>query len=197
MFKRDEMHKLGAGEYVLAMFEATSKSGILMLTDSSNSLRVHTMQWSREEALWLAEYIEQLCEQLKAIAPLWDKLGATREENSHILSPQLLDVWDTYVRMFPFEPPEPGLRYTILDGRYRDMSEAPEAREQYERYRTAVMQECLQRLPRKGTHPYDVIIRSIRYTRIASLGAPEIILRNEARRLAEAMVMYHFRRIAN
>lgn len=196
MFKPSEMSKQSVGEYVLAMFEATNENGILTLSDN-NSLSVYTMHWNRDDAQWLADFVEELCEQLKTIAPLWDTLGKTREENSQILSPQLLDIWDTYVRMFPCEVPEWGSRYMILGSEYRALPTEPQALAQYESYRTSVLQDSLKRLPQKGTNPYYVIIRTIRYTRLVFLKAPEIILRNESHWLAEAMVMYHFQRIAN
>ncbi len=192
MFKRSEMNKLPVRDYVLAMFEATDEKGILTFANGDDSFSMYAMDWSSEDARWLADFLDNLCEQLKKIAPLWDELGTTREENSHILSPELLDIWDTYVRMFPCEAPQWGHRYMILGSKYRTLPTEHQALAQYESYRTFVLQDSLKRLPQKATHPYFVIIRTIRYARLLFLKAPEIILRNESHRLAEAMAEYYF-----
>ena len=52
-------------------------------------------------------------------------------------------------------------------------------------------QQCLQRLPYNRRSPAELINRARRYERLVSLHAPEIVLENEARCLAEEMVLYY------
>ena len=54
-----------------------------------------------------------------------------------------------------------------------------------------IEQQCLQRLPHVGCTSVYLINRARRYERLVSLHAPEIVLENEARCLAEEMVLYY------
>lgn len=204
-------------------------------TDCEGRLRVPDLSYNDEEdneasAVWLecemtwddearrnviAAY-EQLFTSLQAIAAVSDRLGVTRKENEGVLSDELLDVWDTYVRRFDLGD----IDYdTVMDIRERmnaadlaadfahmfediasengedifwlgEEEPAVTAEEEalYYEYLDTVFADAESRLDR-AVGAYDVISHAMRLFYFMTLNAPDIILKVEARSLAQAMAI--------
>ncbi len=170
------------------------------------------MTWDDEARKDVIAAFEELFAALKAIAGVFDRLGDTREDNEGILSGELLDVWDTYIR--PFDPGD--IDYdTVMDieermdaarfaGLFEDVDSENEedilrqgeegsgvtAEEEalYDQYVDAIYADAERRLD-KALAAYDVIIRANRVCMLMSLDAPDFILNNEAKLLAQALAI--------
>ncbi len=174
------------------------------------------MVWDDEMRRNVTSAYEELYRALKAIAAVSDRLGDTREENEGILSAGLLNVWDVFIRDFETGGVDPETAMDIADRMasadfaddledlfrelasendeeiYRDDEEdAPvteEEEELYSRFLDAVYEDAESRLTNKIA-AYDVIIRARRVCHLMHLNAPDIILNNEAKLLAQAMAV--------
>ena len=170
------------------------------------------MTWDDEDRKDVIAAYEELFAALKAIAGVFDRLGDTREDNEGVLSGELLDVWDTYIR--PFDPGD--IDYdTVMDieermdaarfaGLFEDVDSENEedilrqgeegsgvtAEEEalYDQYVDAIYADAERRLD-KALAAYDVIIRANRVCMLMSLDAPDFILNNEAKLLAQALAI--------
>ena len=170
------------------------------------------MTWDDEGRKNVIAAFEELFAALKAIAGVFDRLGDTREDNEGVLSGELLDVWDTYIRPFDLGDIdydtvmdiEERMDAARLAGLFEDVASENEedilrqgeeesgvtAEEEalYDQYVDAILADAERRLDR-ALAAYDVIIRAKRVCRLMSLEAPDIILNNEAKLLAQALAI--------
>lgn len=158
--------------------------------------------------------------QLEQLAAVLDRLGDTEEENRRILSTELLNVWCTYLRPFEtagFDEAQmhelsdrlDTVEYTrrlareFADGKPMSKEEADYLRDymgervsgeelrHYDAYWDAIYADCKRRI---GEKPYAFreIIHAKRLCKLMSLNAPKILLDNESRTLAMAMVLHRY-----
>ena len=183
--------------YIRTMFEAT-RDGMLTLThypeDGSEEFdRTYPVNWDSQTAEALEKQFDKLRGHLDHIGLLHDELQAfIRQEKvpRSILYRELLAVWDTYIA--PFEDhcfDEQAIFDIQMKEEYEVLTEEEFAL--LEEYWEWYEQQCLQRLPYNRRSPAELINRARRYERLVSLHAPEIVLENEARCLAEEMVLYY------
>jgi uncharacterized protein (DUF1810 family) len=106
------------------------------------------------------------------------------------LSSNELEVWDTYIR--PFEPFEVDLDI-IADLHFRSETDSLEDEEYelLERHHDWFVANSHQRLPFDRWCPAHLINRAQRYEKLIELKAPECIVTQEGRFLAEEMVLYY------
>ena len=174
------------------------------------------MTWDDEDRNNVIAAYERLFAALRAIADVSDRLGVTREENEGILSDELLDIWDTYIRPFDLgdidydtvmdieERMESAKLAADLSGLFEDVASdngeevfwhgeeasgvTAEEVALYDQYVAAVHADAERRLERVLA-AYDVIIRAKRVCKLMSLNAPDIILNSEAKLLTQAMAI--------
>ena len=209
-----------------AMFSHTDGEGRLRIPAwpcDNDDINEETTSWLDCVMTWdagdrnnpIARY-ERLFAALRAIADVSDRLGDTREENKSILSGELLDVWDTYIRPFDLgdidydtvmdieERMESAKLAADLAGLFEDVASdngeevfwhgeeasgvTAEEVALYDQYVAAVHADAERRLERVLA-AYDVIIRAKRVCKLMSLNAPDIILNSEAKLLAQAMAI--------
>ena len=177
------------------------------------------MTWDDEDRNNVIAAYERLFAALRAIADVSDRLNDTREENKDILSGELLDIWDTYIRPFDLgdidydtvmdieERMESARLAADLAGLFEDVAsengegifwqgeeESGVTKEEaalYDQYVAAVHADAERRLDR-ALVAYDVIIRAKRVHKLMSLHAPDIILNSEAKLLAQALAVNAF-----
>ena len=177
------------------------------------------MTWDNEDRNNITAAYERLFAALRAIADVSDRLGDTREENKDILSGELLDIWDTYIRPFDlgdidydtvmdieermdaaklaadladlFEDVASENGEDIFWSGEEETSVTAEEEALYDQYMAAVHADAERRLDR-ALAAYDVIIRAKRVRKLMSLNAPDIILNNEAKLLAQALAVNAF-----
>ena len=174
------------------------------------------MTWDDEDRNNVIAAYEWLFAALRAIADVSDRLNDTREENKSILSGELLDIWDTYIRPFDLgdidydtvmdieERMESAKLAADLAGLFEDVASdngeevfwhgeeasgvTAEEVALYDQYVAAVHADAERRLERVLA-AYDVIIRAKRVCKLMSLNAPDIILNSEAKLLTQAMAI--------
>lgn len=139
----------------------------------------------------IAKY-EALVQALEAIGVAHDKIdnGAKVEE---VLTPEQLEVWNTYIREFDekFEAGEYDLD-VIYDMRACGAPLNDEEQEVIESHHEWFEEQCLKRLPKKGYSPILLVNRAQRYEYLISHNAPKTVIDEEARCLAEEMILYYY-----
>ena len=218
---------LSAEELIEQMFAHTDADGTLYMQSffytrddaEENSLRCK-LHWGVDGCEKVMNDYCTLRGQLEQLAAVYDRLGETEEENKRILSPELLNVWCTYLRGFETEGFDEAqmhelsdrldtVEYTrqlarqFADGKpmskeetdylrdYMGQSVSSEELRHYDAYWDAIYADCKRRI---GEKPYAFreIIHAKRLCKLMSLNAPKILLDNESRTLAMAMVLHRY-----
>ncbi len=149
----------------------------------------YEMDWAAEDAERLVQRYDTLTAALTRIGKLHDELEA-ETNRKQLLTEVEQEVWDTYIR--PFEPFDGDLD-VVADLVFRCETETLDEEDQalldrhYEWYEA----NCLQRLSVVKCAPTRVINRAQRYEHLVSLNAPEIVINEEGRCLAEEMALYY------
>ena len=218
-------------EYIDLMFERTREDGLLIepffddmdrrpgtaSADHPKSLRFEhkcTMDWSEADRDRVKAEFESLYRALSELAGQYDRLADTEEENAKQLTPELLRVWNTYVRKFSVKPFDLDRISDIRErcdicredwfDAHEKAKELPE--EQYNEmtrifsdisedewtyiwaYRDMLIEQAEQRLDRVPM-AFDLVTRAQRLTRLMSLHVPKFMIQMiqyEARRVAQA-----------
>ncbi len=190
--------------------------------DQEGSYYALKMRWTRPDAAALILNHAMLVDELAKIAERWknEELGLSDEENRAALGNELFEVWQTYVKspepeemdcmkfydisekveQIAFREAEkkdakfaPG-RASVVFELYEnsdDISVSLEELEYYNAYIDAVYEEARRRLGGKYAN-YDIIIRAGRLCKLMAQEAPQIIIVNESRLLAQAMAVGRF-----
>jgi hypothetical protein len=167
--------------------------------------RIFEVNWSANDAEEIEEKYNLLTSSLTRIGRLHDQLEDD-ETRKKLLSKSDLEVWNIYVRCFesmnvnwdelyPIPPCEPhelmGLIFDIQErGRYGDLIEEEE--KLWKQYCMWEEEQSRKRIPFNRRSSVNLIKRAMRYERLISMGAPEIVVTEEGRCLAEEMVLYYF-----
>lgn len=163
------------------------------------------VNWTAEDAEKTVQRYNLLTSSLARIARLHDKLS-DEESIKKLLCESDLEVFNTYVReyepfevnwdeLYPIPPCEPDELMLLIEniyerGRLGDLIEEEELLlKQYCMWREEQSQK---RIPFNRRSSADLILRAARYEKLISLGAPEIIVTEEGRCLAEEMVLYYY-----
>ncbi len=194
MIKEDMKLKMTGSEYIYAMFKDTVDSKLTLTYYPDDGTEEYTqtydMDWTEENAHAVAQKFETLRSQLDRIGLLHDALK-DREHNAKLLTWSELTVWETYLAPFADHDLDDDAVADADTKRFYGDQLTAEEEALLERYDAWIEQQCLQRLPYKGRSPVYLINRARRYERLVSLNAPEIIRDNEARCLAEQLVLYY------
>ena len=196
--------------YIRRMYKETVNGEVKVgytdfFNDSAPEERTLYLNWTAEDAEKTVQRYNLLTSALARIARLHDQLE-DEESRKKLLSESDLEVWNTYVcpyeefevnwdELYPIPPCEPEEIMTLIDnilerGRYGDLIEEEDLLlKQYYMWREEQSQK---RIPFNRRSSVDLILRAMRYEKLLSLGAPEIIVTEEGRCLAEEMVLYYF-----
>ena len=190
--------------------------------DQEGSYYALKMRWTRPDVVALIVNHDTLVDALTQIAMRWknEELGWTDEENRTALGRELFEVWQTYVKSPEPEEMDCMKFYNISekveeiafreaeknDAKYmpgkvavtfdlHENSDEPtislEELEYYHEYIDRVHEEAKRRLGGKYAN-YDIIIRASRLCKLMAQDAPQIIIDNESRLLAQAMAVGRF-----
>ncbi|MBQ1187017.1 MAG: hypothetical protein IIX54_04955 [Clostridia bacterium] len=195
--------------YIRHMFSET-KNGEFKVeyTDFFNNSvpkeRILQLNWTAEDAEKVEQRYSLLTSALARIARIHDQL-ADEESRKKLLFESDFDVWNTYVQPFeplevnwdeldsipPCEPEElPSLIYEIHERAIGDL--IPEEEKLLKWHYMWREEQSQKRIPFNRRSSADMITRAMRYEKLLSIGAPEIIVTEEGRYLAEEMVLYYF-----
>ena len=195
--------------YIRHMFAETQNGEFKVgytgfFNDSVEQERTLQLNWTAEDAEKVEQRYNLLTSALARIAHLHDQLE-NEENRKKLLSESDLEVWNTYVQpfepmevnwdeLYPLSPCEPEeLPYLICEIHERAIGDLIEEEELLLKlYYMWREEQSQKRIPFNRRSSADMITRAMRYEKLISIGAPEIIVTEEGRLLAEEMVLYYF-----
>ena len=173
--------------------------------DFAKEERSFHVNWTAEEAEEIEEKYNLLTFALARIGRIHDRLE-DEECRRELLSESDFEVYNTYVNpyepmkvnwdeLYPIPPCEPDELMTLIHdiherGRYGDLIEEEE--ELWKQYCMWEEEQSRKRIAFNRRSCANLIKRAMRYERFISMGAPEIVVTEEGRCLAEEMVLYYF-----
>ena len=195
--------------YIRHMFAETQNGEFKVrytefFNDSVEQERTLQLNWTAEDAEKVEQRYNLLTSALARIGRLHDQLE-NEENRKKLLSESDLEVWNTYVQpfepmevnwdeLYPLSPCEPEeLPYLICEIDERAIGDLIEEEELLLKlYYMWREEQSQKRIPFNRRSSADMITRAMRYEKLISIGAPEIIVTEEGRLLAEEMVLYYF-----
>ena len=149
----------------------------------------YQVHWNEGDAEQIVQRYNILTSALARIGRLHDQLE-DEENRKNLLTPEQLEIWNTYVR--PYEPFEVDLAVIAAireRAQFGDLFEEEE--EFWKRYCMWREAQSQMRIPFNRRSSADMIERARRYEQFVSLYAPEMVVTEEGRCLAEEMVLYY------
>lgn len=187
----NERFNINPKKHIIDLFEATKddKVDITFYPDFDEPYALtFRMNWTKEDADSLAERYEVLAAALSKIGKLYDKLE-DGGKCSELLTSDELSVWETYIR--PFDE-----KFDADEMLIRELNERDDLTEEefelLERRCEWFEEQCLKRLPAIHHSSVDLIDAAKRYTYFVKSDAPELVINDAARCLAQEMVLYYF-----
>lgn len=167
--------------------------------------RTFFVNWTEADAEETVQRYNVLTSALARIARLHDQLK-DEENRTKLLSHSDLEIYNTYVHpydpmevdwdeLYPISPCEPSELMTLIQeiherGMFGDL--IPEEELLWKQYCMWNEAQSQKRILFNRRSCADLISTASRYERLISLGAPEIVVTEEGRCLAEEMVLYYF-----
>ena len=167
--------------------------------------RIFEVRWTADDAEEIEEKYNLLTFALARIGRIHNQIE-DEESRRRLLSKSDFEVYNTYVKpyepmkvnwdeLYPIPPCEPDeLMWIIHDiherSRYGDLVEEEE--KSWKQYSMWKEEQSQQRIPFNRRSCANMIERAMRYERFISMGAPEIVITEEGRCLAEEMALYYF-----
>jgi hypothetical protein len=130
--------------------------------------------------------MEELVRQFELLRSQLDRIAAGER------SEELDEIYNIYVRPYDACPFVDEQMDEVLDKLELVLPLSQEERTLYGRYIHWQEKQASSRLPAKGHNVFRLIPHARRYTRLMELKAPQIVIENEARCIAEEMVLYHW-----
>lgn len=183
-------------DFVRAMYKHTDCDGALRMpknfgTDEErdDEFDIFKMSWSRDDLNLLLSEFQELYAGLSEIAKVYDKLDNNPKLVRDTLdNPVLFDIWHLYLQ----RPQWYGEEERMLDVALKKEAQAEELSAEEERllekYRAEELRESVKNLG-GNRFAYDVHMHALRLCKLMSLGAPEIVIQNEARALIACMAL--------
>lgn len=191
-------------ECITKMFEMTDKDSLLCIPawpydndeDQAGAYYTLRMNWTREDAEALIYEHARIVNVLSELAEKWknNALGFTAEENQILLSDELFTVWNTYIHSLSPDDMDFMRFYDIAEKVEENPGEvtvSPEELRYYHEYIDRVYEEARHRLSGHFAQ-YDQIIRAQRLHKLMAQDAPQILIDNESRILAQTMAVGRF-----
>lgn len=163
------------------------------------------VNWTAEDAEKMVQRYNLLTSALARIGRLHDQLK-DEKSRKELLSEADLEVYNIYIQpyepmkvnwdeLYPLSPCEPAELMSLIEeihqrGRYGDLIEEEELL--WKQYCMWNEEQSQKRIPFNRRSSANLITIASRYERLISLGAPEIVVTEEGRSLAEEMMLYYF-----
>ena len=180
-------------QYILELFDKTEDGKLAITYYPTNGEQpydlTYDMDWTKECAESLAQNCESLIVTLDRLALMYDEL-LDENKRKNLLTDEELKVWNSFVRLFkPFEVSEAIIDDLYRRGEFDELSE--EENDLLERHYTWREAECLERLPFNRCSPVKFITTAMNYVLSRKWNMPENEINDNARLLAEEMVLYY------
>ena len=138
-----------------------------------------------------ASKFDALVQALETIGNVHAKLDSGAKADD-VLSPELVEVWNTYIREFDEEFDAGELNLDEIYAMRESGAElSEEEHDALDRHYEWFEEQCLKRLPKKVYSPMHLVNRAQRYEYLISCNAPKIVINEEGRCLAEEMILYY------
>ena len=201
---RDDLTPQG---YIRQVFRET-QDGKLSITyypfSGEPETITYQVNWTEEDAEQIIQKYNLLTFALARIGRLHDQLEDEQSRNK-LLSEDELQIWNTYVKpyepmvvdwgqLYPISPCEPNELMSLIQeiherAQFGDLIEQEEMLwKQYCMWREEQSQK---RIPFNRRSSADMIQRARRYEKLVSMHAPETVVTEEGRCLAEEMILYY------
>ena len=194
--------------YIRQMFRETA-DGKLAITYypfiGEPETRTYEVNWTAEDAEQIVSRYMLLTNALARIGRLHDKME-DKEDWYRLLEEADLEVWNTYVQpyepmevnwdeLYPIPPCAPDELMSLIHeiherGRYGDLIEEEEML--WKQYCMWNEEQSQKRIPFNRRSSADMILAAKRYEGAIRLGAPEVVVTEQGRGLAEEMILYYF-----
>ena len=201
---RDDLTPQG---YIRQMFRET-KDGKLSITYypfiGAAETSTYQVNWSEEDSETIVQKYNLLTFALARIGRIHNQLDDEQSRNE-LLSEDEVQVWNTYVKpyepmvvdweqLYPIPPCEPNELTSLIQdiherSKFGDLIEEEELL--LKRYLMWREEQSQKRIPFNRRSSADMIQRARRYERLLSMHAPEVVVTEEGRCLAEEMVLYY------
>ena len=187
---------LASIDYVTSLFAATDRDGALRMPknfgtdeEQDDEFDIFKMSWNRDDLNMLLSEFQELYAGLSEIAKVYDKLDNNPKLVRDALdNPVLFDIWHLYLQ----RPQWYGEEERMLDAALKKEAQAEELSAEEERllekYRGEELRVSVKNLG-GNRFAYDVHMHALRLCKLMSLGAPEIVIQNEARALIACMAL--------
>lgn len=179
--------------HILNLFSETDENDYLMIPgwyyDSEDESEIYyscEMKWTEKDSKEFAEFFRGFESDIRAIVALDGKLRGDEKNAEEVLGKDLYSIWKIYLTPFKAE-----LNDEIFEKNFNEEPLTAEERRIYKQYRDTIHGEAQIKFDRND-FSYEVIVRARRFYRLLTLGAPEVIIDNELKTLAEAYVMHEF-----
>jgi hypothetical protein len=166
--------------------------------------RTYEVNWTAEDAEQIVSRYILLTNALTRIGYLHDQLEDAENRNK-LLTAADLEVWNTYVQpyepmevnwdeLYPIPPCEPDALMSLIQeiherGQYGDLIEEEEML--WKQYCMWNEEQSQKRIPFNRRSSANMILAAKRYEGAIRLSAPEIVVTDQGRSLAEEMVLYY------
>lgn len=189
----NERFNINPREHIMNIFE-TTKDGVITITDYTSpddpiDIR-YPVTWTKADAEKLSDRFNTFLNMLEKFGNLHTELNDEKNRRE-LLTPEELSIWETYIMPFePFEVDECVVDELAKTDDYVKLEENERAliRRRYEWRKS----NSLKRLPYKRRSPYNIILYAQHFEKLVSTNAPESVLNDTARCLAEIMILYHY-----
>lgn len=185
MMNHDHFLSVSGADYIRAMF-ANTKDGILTLGDEEYVEKI-PLDWDEETMEEMVSIYEELVSDLTGLAEnhkVW-------EHSMEGLPLGLLGAWLTFMKPYPEYADDSDKLFFLSMKAELHEEMTPEEEQQLDAWRTWMEEQALTRMPYNRCNPASLIQRARRYEKLVALKAPQIVLNNESRHLAEELVQYY------
>lgn len=183
---RDDYCSMSGAAYLRELFAQTC-DGKLLIGNEGEDLVTYPMDWDAQTAQKLAQRCETLLAQLTRLGQEHERWEASTEG----MPEELREAWNLFARPFP----EHGMDQAALEEIWQKESvdlELSESEQQMLSLYNRWYAECaMERLPYERRSPVYLINRAKRFEKLVRLNAPEVVVKNEGRCLAEELALYY------
>ena len=191
-----DTHQISVDEWLKLLFEETSNSAMVDIpvfygVDSNDFYRCQ-IDWDIKKYETILEKYRMHYANIKKIALFLDGLQNMDKSSKQILDNEdLARFWDTYIR--PFDSSGFDMERISHINEHIEAGEniSEEDNNYHKLYVESVYSDVEKRIGKRYCS-YELIMRSVRLCQLMSVGAPEIIILNETRELATAMLIYEY-----
>lgn len=179
-------------QFIRQLFDET-REGLLSITYYPYQMEqpytlTYAMDWDEEDMQRMVQIYEQISTMLHKFGQLKDRLQDP-EARKELLTPGELEAWETLISPFSaFDVDEDLIAELYFRAEFDSLDDEENAL--LERHFWWREENCLERLPFRRCSPTKLILCARRYEYLVAIHAPQSVIREAGRCLAEELVLY-------